>query len=174
MISITFTDNAAALLKDLQELPPKMTAVICAALDYQNELTIGDIQANQLSARGPETLGVVTGRLRQSIRRTNATITADGITSSIGTNVVYAGPHEFGFDGPESVRGYTRRVKSRDVRGKVDGKRRQIAQGVAFVRAHVRQMHMPERSFIRRTIELNAPNYTARVSNAVVTAWEGK
>lgn len=174
MISIQLTDNAAALLKDVQELPQRVSAAICAALDYQNELTIGEIQANQLSARGPETLGVVTGRLRQSIRRTNATATAGGVTSSIGTNVVYAAIHEYGYDDSEGVHSYIRRVKSRDLRGKVDGKRQTLAKGVAYVRAHERRMHMPERSFIRRTIELNAPNYTARISNAVVAAWEGK
>lgn len=62
-----------------------------------------------MSQRGPETLGVRTGRLRRSVRPSKARVVAGGVVSSIGSNVKYMGVHEFGFDGEVEVRPHARK-----------------------------------------------------------------
>ena len=83
-----------------------------------------------------------TGTLRASI---NSRVTRNGsrITGSVGTNVVYAAVHEYGFDGMVDVRQYTRHVTQ------VFGR---ATSAIQLVRAHVRHMHMPERSFLRSSL----------------------
>jgi len=68
----------------------------------------------------------------------------------VGANLPYAAAHQYGFAGTVSVGSSVRRVKSRDVRGKVVRKRPVIAQGIGIVRAHSRQMNLPARPFLPR------------------------
>lgn len=82
---------------------------------------------------------VDTSRLLKSI-----TYTYDHASIEIGTNVKYAGVHQFGFSGSVSVRSHTRKVKSRDVREK----KKIIATGIGFVRSHTRRMNIPARPFL--------------------------
>jgi hypothetical protein len=75
----------------------------------------GQIIAKRLTGQGPfppseHRLGVRTGRLRASVRSTAAVIAGDIVTASIGSDVVYAPVHEFGFTG--TVRGRSGRSRS--------------------------------------------------------------
>jgi phage gpG-like protein len=75
--------------------------VIARELDQQLNLTVGHIVAKRLTGTGPfpvseHRLGVRTGHLRRSLRTTKATVTGNTVTGAIGTNVKYAGIHEFG------------------------------------------------------------------------------
>jgi phage gpG-like protein len=56
----------------------------------------------------------------------------------------YMAAHHFGFKGTVDVPAHRRKVKSRNI-GK--GKKK-TASGVAFVKAHKRQMNLPERPFL--------------------------
>lgn len=81
-----------------------------------------------------------TGTLRRSI---HDEIRGRGLNmvGVVGTNVVYAAPHEYGFDGVVTVREHLRQAKS----------------GLAHtVRQHKRTMHLPVRSFLRSTLTENA------------------
>lgn len=173
MIDIRITDNAPAILAKVKNLADRgMGAALAAELDHQNELTASHIVERRMSGpSGGEILGVVTGRARRSIRRTNATISGNTITSSIGSNVNYVGIHEFGYTGPQTVQAHTRRVASRSVRGQVDGKTRKVAQGIAFVRSFTRQVDVPEKAMIRRGIADRREVYGAGLSRAVVEAY---
>jgi phage gpG-like protein len=168
-VSITLTPESRALLEDFPQRGPRALQAMAKELDRQNELTIGYAQQNRLSGPRPGTLGVRTGRLRGSIRRTNATISGDAITGAIGTNVAYAAVHEYGFDGQVQVRSFTRKVRSRDVRVK----RKITAKGIGFVRGFTRHMRMPARPYIMPSIEERLPEYNAGLSAAVVRALEG-
>ena len=81
---------------------PGLAAAVRAAMNEQNELTLGRIKTQYMSlpASGPTApnkLRAISGRLRNSLTRTEATITAAGnVTSSIGSNVKYAAILEFG------------------------------------------------------------------------------
>lgn len=102
------------------------------------------VMAEKLSG---QVLHVRTGRLRRSM---NVQPISEGarVGASTGTNVVYGRFWELGFDGVEQVRAHTRQVSSRNVVAKIEGKRRQIAKGVAFVKAHARRVHASPRPFL--------------------------
>jgi hypothetical protein len=175
-VVITLSPRAKALLAAAPAWPLALKSAIAAAMDVQNELTTGHIQRTKLSVRGPFTLGVRTNRLRLSARPTKAIVAADTILSSIGSNVKYAGVHEFGFTGTVQVRGFTRRQVSNDI---VGGKRRGFvsrqkrekvsANGIARVGPFTRRANIPARAMFRTGITERLPSYSAALSRAVIT-----
>jgi len=94
-----------------------------------------------------------TGTLRRSINRV---VEDDGrnVIAQVGTNVAYAGAHEFGFDGRVNVREHVRRSTAQMATGRRSRVRK--SEGEIHVRAHVRQMHLPERSYLRSTVRERA------------------
>ena len=90
-------------------------------------------------------LNVVSGRLRRSIfsTTTETATSVEGTVASSG-DVKYARIHEYGFDGPETVAAHTRNIKQAFGRA--------IEPKTIFVREFTRQMHMPERSFLRSAL----------------------
>lgn len=174
-VSITLSPRAQALLAAAPAWPIALKSAIAAALDKQNGLSVGHITKTKLKRRGPLTLGVVSSRLWTSVRSTKPVITGDAILSSIGSNVRYAGVHEFGFSGIVKVGGFTRRQPSNDQvnghrRGFTARQRRETvtATGFARVRAHTRRVKMPARAMFRSGIEERLPAYSAAISQAVV------
>lgn len=89
----------------------------------------------------------------------NVTNDANGVIATVGTDVVYAAIHEYGFTGTEQVREHIRR------------------QSVAFgkpitpvevsVRAHARKVNLPERSFLRSTLAEMATGIVERLEQAI-------
>ena len=106
-----------------------------------------------------QVLKVRTGTLRRSI---DQVVEDDGnqVTGIVSTNVKYAAAHEYGFQGTVDVRDSLRRSKeqfslrkltksgleSKASLGKWAGK------GEIVVRAHSRQVSIPERSFLRSAL----------------------
>ncbi len=142
-----------------------------AGSGYQNELTIGYAQANKLSGPRPGVLGVVTNRLRSSLRRSEAEASGDQVTGAIGSNVAYAAVHEYGFDGEVTVRAFSRRNVRRDLFSVK--KHKLSAAGVSYVKSFTRSMHVPERSFIRSSISERIGAYDTALSAAVLDALGG-
>src|SRR3990167_6598654 len=91
------------------------------------------IMSNRLAGPRPIYLGVVTGNLSSSITVGKTEKIAGCYEVKIGTNVVYAAIHEFGFKGPVDIKSYIR--------------------GATRVRAHTREMNMPARPFMRPGFE---------------------
>jgi hypothetical protein len=77
--------------------------------------------------------------------------------AGFGTSSPYGIKHEAGYEGTEQVPQHVRRVKTRDVSVRVDGKRRRVATGVAFVRAHERYVSYRARKYLARTLEHDSP-----------------
>ena len=117
-------------------------------------------------------LRVRTGRLRRSI---NEKSEDDGstFTSTTGTNLVYARPHEMGCHDTVQVREYLRRTKAQMLRragktskdriikhGKfagevIPGRFNETGpkeMGMTTVRAHSMKMNIPEKSFLRSSL----------------------
>lgn len=187
--TITLSPQAQAILRRTQYFVPVMAEAVARAVDRENELTIGEIQRLRLSRRGPDTLGVVTNRLRSSVSRAPAVISADRrrVVSSIGSNVRYAGVHEYGFKGPVYVRHHQRRtfgtfttggVAVLDPRtGRIRKQRKrtiQLTTGTTFVRGHTRLVDIKARAPFRRGIAARAGAYSTAISAAIVGAWEGR
>ena len=102
------------------------------------------------------------GRLVRSIN-TRITDDATGIAASVGTNVKYAAPHEYGFDDTVTVREHLRRVTQ------AFGK--PIAPVQVTVRAHEAHQKLPERSFLRSTLREETPSIAAALQEAVRVAF---
>lgn len=133
---------------------------------------VGIIQREFLSGPRPRRLDVRSTRLRNSI---TAKVETEGerVTGVVGTNVVYAARHEFGFSGTENVRAHTRVVRQlnefaaeidlrrvlrnrkkqfvgfRDSRKEAAAKQPRGLVLVQFVRAHKRKVNYKGRPFVR-------------------------
>lgn len=99
-------------------------------------------------------LHVRTGTLRRSI---NQLVTEDstGIRARVGTNVAYAAVHEYGFSGSVTVKAHTRTLASGTVQN---------------VRSFTRTMNLPPRSFLRSTLEEEAPRIRSELRAAALDA----
>lgn len=166
MISIKITSDAQALLGKLREFPAEMAKGVAGALDRQNALTVGYVSARKLSQRGPTTLGVVTNRLRASVRATPAQVVdSSHIVSAIGSNVKYAAVHEYGIDQQVQVRAHSRALTQ------VFGRPLRDPRTVQ-VRAHSMHMRFPARAPFRTSAEERQQNYGQAISSAILTAWQ--
>lgn len=94
-----------------------------------------------------------TGTLSESIFRGSSVSEQGGNEIvTIGTNVEYAAIHEFGYNGPESVKAHLRMMSQ--AFGRPVANPRKIEIG-----AFTREMHMPERSFLRSTLKDKAEDF---------------
>lgn len=98
-----------------------------------------------------EVLNRRSGRLRNSINL-KVTEGETKITGAVGTNVIYAAAHEYGFHGEVSVKAHLRRNKEqmkRRLKGKAQGPQE---KGLTTVKAHLMKMNLPEKSFLRSAL----------------------
>jgi phage gpG-like protein len=160
-MKIKISSNAAQILREVDEFPEQMRGGIARALDRRNQLTVGYIQKEKLTAANPPYLNVRTGRLRGSVRASAAVVSGRRIDSSIGTNVRYAGVHEYGFKGTVQIASFERKASF--------GR-----EGTERVKAHSRRVDLPARHMFEHGIDENAANYTDDISDAILAAWEGK
>lgn len=138
----------------IASIPPKLRQNLRVAVEKGNVLLVASTK-EKLS--GP-VLRNKTGRLRRSIN-SRITETPNSIVGTVGTNVVYAAVHEYGFDGIVTVREHLRMIKQAFGRS--------IVPKEATVREHPMHMHLPERSFLRSSLRENAGALRALLQQAV-------
>ena len=107
---------------------------------------LGIVQREKLQG---QVLGHRSGRLSRSIEQ-KVTDEPDSIVGRVFSNatVKYAAIHEYGFNGPESVRAHTRKI--------TQAFGNPITPRDVMVAQFTRNMKMPERSFLRSTLNENA------------------
>jgi hypothetical protein len=93
------------------------------------------------------------GALFAQVGGPTAAPSIDGNTITLESTLPYSAAMQDGFDGDVSVRAMIRRVRSRDVFGKMLGKnnkivRGKIAMGIGNVAKHTRHMKIPARPFL--------------------------
>lgn len=185
-MEIPISTNAVEVLRQVQGFPTRMALAVARAMDRQNQRTIGYAQRTYLSGPRPGKLGVRTNRLRSSLSASAAVVSGNTITSTIGTNVAYAGVHEHGFDGEVTVRAHKRNIfrthqtgggavfDMRTGRIKRTAKKQiSLLQGQATVRSFKRKMKMPARPFLAPAVADNQLAYGTAVSRAIERAWDG-
>lgn len=153
MLEVTakLTPDVEAALRGLK--PDALRKAIARGMHRGTLLIKGRIEAQRLTGKGPfpvsqHRLGVVSGRLRQSLRMSGPVVSGDTITTSIGTNVEYAAAHEFGFNGSVKVRAHEVTMT------KLFG--RKLETPLRFSRLpFTRKVTIPERRPIRAGIEAN-------------------
>jgi len=137
-------------------------AIEASAIDL-----VAYVKRNKLS---DQVLHVRTGRLRRSITY-RLTKEGDVVTAYVGTNVKYARAHEYGFQGEVSVPAHTVKAHQRHMSvafGKLMKNPRMVDVREYVMRAHSMKMNLPERSFLRSSVEENASKYTDWIKDAMV------
>lgn len=182
-IQIEFTQGSQDTLRRFTVMPSQIVGAMTRGMDKGAMLTIGDIQARRLTGLGPfpeaeGRLGVKSGRLRQSLRATPTVPDGSGLSLTIGTNVKYAGLHEFGAE-------FTKTSKPGKVRLAVDKHGRLIKRGnlatfatvrnlsahtVAFKGGRTFTVRIPARAPIGHGVADNAATFTREVDNAIKSA----
>lgn len=119
----------------------------------------GHVKADKLTG---QVLHNRTGTLRRSINQ-KVTRGPTEIKAIVGTNVSYARPHEFGFQGVVSVREHVRMQR--------------MAWGLPMkdphqvtVRAHPMKMNIPEKSFLRSALADYRDEIVQEMTKAAVEA----
>jgi hypothetical protein len=181
-VKISLTPDTEAYLKSLASQPARVRSGILRAIDQVDQLVVGHIDEDHLSSRGPDTLGVITNRLRGSIRATKAELVPGGyIRATIGSNVAYAGYHEYGFHGVEQVKAFVRTIVERAAKppgarinkktGKIIEKKGKILNAYQVtVKAHTRNVDYAGRAFIRPSIVDYRATYRLYLARAITAA----
>jgi phage gpG-like protein len=95
----------------------------------------------------------------------NIRVESDGdisISGYVGTNIIYARIHEYGYSGAETVNEYTQ------IRTKVFG--RTVPSYTVAVREHERMMEMPARPYMIPSLEENREAIMRRIREAIEEA----
>jgi len=119
----------------------------------------GRVKTRKLSG---QVLKVRSGTLRRDIH-SEVTTESNKVTGKTGTNMEYAGVHEYGFHDTVEVREHLRRTKAEAklfIRGNKKGqvnlaatkKAQREKQATVRVRAHTRKANFPEWSFLRSAL----------------------
>jgi len=168
-MSATLTVNikAESLMAMLKGFRPRFRAKMLLAVTRLSLEIQRSVKEDKLSG---QVLHVRTGTLRRSINQ-RIEEKADGIYGYVGTNVRYAGAHEYGFKGTVTVKEHLRREK------KVIAAKYNAAKDVWIVRkkntgfsgivkSHTMTMNLPERSFLRSTLS----DFTAKIKEGMQIA----
>lgn len=169
-IDLDIKDGISHVLPQLttERLRGQFMGNMVRAWDQGTQEIVGIAVKERFTGKGPfpvsqNKLGVVTGRLRRSIRSTRAQVnTSSGeITTEAGSNVAHFAAHEFGFKGTQHVRGHTRKNSGRSqfTRGKMTKGSRDRFKGLmrdrltegkgqlySHVRPHGRKVDIPARA----------------------------
>jgi phage gpG-like protein len=168
----------------------KVLGAVAQALDRENELTIAHISSVRMRGNNGKpfpaelhVLGIRTARYVKSLRRSNARVSESQVESSIGSNVKYAGIHEFGGVIKVGARKGTARLRT-DKSGTLLRQRghenlavfaranhKRVKQVAYEAAAH--EIHMPARRPVQSGIEDRQKEYSESISGAIVGFWEG-
>lgn len=168
--TITISDQLRASLQALK--PVVMLRAVAKGMERGTLVIAGKIQKERLTGKGPfpipqNRLGVVTGRLRQSVRTTKPQINGDQVTTSIGSNVSYAALHEFGFSGLVKVKAHPVTIE------KAFG--RKLKAPVTFTRkAHERSVTIAERKPFRTGIAEHLGDIETEITREVLKTMNSK
>ena len=146
-------------LKALDRSTEQMKAALRGAITKLTMQLLTRVKEQKLSG---QVLNVRTGRLRRSITF-DVSEQAGQIVGVVGTNVVYSARFEMGFKGDEQVRAHMRTAKM------AWGKQIKNPHSTQ-VKAHVRKVNVPERSFLRSALNEMAPQIQAELAAAVEAA----
>jgi HK97 gp10 family phage protein len=138
----------------LDQIPSKVAAALRRAVEAEAIKLTAYVKEQKLSGQA---LKAQTGTLQRSINY-QLLDEGDRIAATVGTNLVYAAIHEYG--------GTTRAHVIEACKGKALAFQ-MGGQDVFFKRVNHPGSHMPERSFLRSSLEENAGSIKAAIEQAV-------
>ena len=140
-----------ALMAMLSGAPNRLRDAMARTMTRLSIELQANVKKDKLSG---QVLHTRTGTLRRSINR-SISQSGDGVVATVGTNVKYAGVHEYGFDGVVTVKDHLRACKN---------------GGTAEVKSHTRHMKLPERSFLRSALREMVPQIKEDIRSAALKA----
>jgi hypothetical protein len=148
-----------------------MLGAVVHGMNRGVKLIEGKVIQTRLTGRGPfavalHKLGVVTGRLRQSVNSRLARIEGEEVISEIGSNVSYARTHELGFKGNAPVKAHSRRITA------AFGKALKAPLSVS-VKAHQRSVNVPARAPFITGITENLPLMQREIERELLKQMRG-
>ena len=149
-MEITCSIRAEALLARLSGAHDRLQASLLQAVERLSIRVQSEVKEGKLTG---QVLHVRTGTLRRSINRV---VEQDDrkTVATVGTNVVYGRIHEYGYQGTVDVREHARNVGGTST----------------TVRAHQRNVNLPERSFLRSTLREYEGEINATLREAALRA----
>lgn len=164
--------------------------VVAAAMDVENLLTISHISEHRMRGNNGKAwpselhiLGIRTNRYRASLRHSQAQVSGTLVTGGIGSNVKYAGIHEFGGTIKIGARTGVARLRT-DKSGNLLRQKSNAHLAVFAKAGHKRvkevaymsaahEIRMPARRPVRSGIEDRAGKYGQGISKAIIQFWKG-
>jgi phage gpG-like protein len=148
-----------ALVQRFEGMVPKFTGLMTQSIGRLTLTLLRNVKANKLSG---QVLNVRTGRLRRSINQRMEGLNTEKVAGYVGTNVVYARPHEYGFKGNVPVKAHLRNIKT------AFGK--SISPVTVQVQGYTRKVDTPEKSFLRSALAEMDDAIRAEIRGAVTEA----
>lgn len=146
-------DVLAAVLRSYGD---KVQAAIVQSVGRSALRLQREVMQNRLSG---QVLNVRTGNLHRSIHQ-QVTSSGGAVIGEVNTNVRYGKAHEYGFAGTVNVKASLRQVRQ------AFGRPLKAPRYVQ-VRAHSRNVRLPERSFLRTALRDLKPEIEADLRNSV-------
>jgi hypothetical protein len=156
-------DQSAAMLRT-KDAAKRLLPALARAWGSAAQEVLGRAVKGRFTGKGPfpvnqHRLGIRTNRLRKAMRATAPQIDAasGNIHLSMGANVNYYGPHEFGFRGRVQVQGHTRKAvangatfRGRQSRKTINDRKNSILirgrrWSYSYVKPHSRKVNVPAR-----------------------------
>lgn len=162
-VNIKITRDESAAMLRIKDVMQDLLQPLARAWNQGSQEVVGRAVKNRFTGRGPfpvsqNRLGIRTNRLRKSLRATLVQINESSgeMSSSMGSNVSYFAPHEFGLRGRVQVAGHTRRAVAENRRtpsgrltkattGKLKQNFKRGRAGYSYVRPHTRNVNTPAR-----------------------------
>jgi phage gpG-like protein len=163
MITFSFQgDTEAQLVEFFEQSTPRVLAAIESAVNLSMADLMAYVQREKLQGQVLKSHNNGAGGLAGSI---NVRFERDGdvsISGYVGTNLIYARIHEYGFSGPEFVPSHYR------MQTQAFG--HPMTPRQVLVRDHTRQMEMPARPYMRPSLEENKQAIIRRIRTAIEEA----
>jgi phage gpG-like protein len=185
-VTIEIDARTRVYIAQAAQWPENMMRGIARGMQKANAFVVSDIQSRRLTGKGPfpveeHRLGIVTNRLRSSLRATAPVVSGLECTTSIGSNVKYAPLHEFGATFQRTSQPGVARLKA-NARGELvmrgnlatfarKGSKRFVA--VPFTGGKTYKVTIPERAPVRTGIRENMPTYNRFLREEIIKAMPG-
>ena len=170
--------NASAVLANLKMAKDSLGREVNKAMSRLAIMVQAEAKDN-LSGR---VLKVRSNNLRSSIYQKVEQV-GDSFEAVIGSGVVYAARHEYGFKGVENVKEHLRRSKGQMAGVKRDASGAELSSsklnarvmklGVYVVKAHTRNVDYPAHSYLRTALKAIEPKIKSELEDATREAFRG-
>jgi hypothetical protein len=182
-LTLTFSPEAVRTMAKFAAMPERLPRAIMAGLDAALEVGYQQALKTNFTGKGPfpvseKRLGVRTGLLRTSFRRSPSRLEGAGITAAIGSKTKYWFSHEFGFDGQVSVAAHTRQTalneKGAPVRVRTARRsKKPHTFRTGNVSAHKRTLRIPERAPMRTGLTTQLPEMNRILGGVIIRDLNG-